>query len=46
MRNLKLFESKKNRGHWNEEKENGHFSIVDIIEVLADQPHHQEARNY
>ena len=38
MDNLKLFESKKIRSHWDVEKEKWHFSIVDIIEVLTDSP--------
>ena len=38
MDNLKLFESKKIRSHWDAEKEKWHFSIVDIIEVLTDSP--------
>src|ERR1035437_985531 len=46
MSNIKLFESKKIRSEWNEEEEKWYFSIVDIVEVLTDQPHHQGARNY
>ena len=38
MDNLKLFESKKIRSHWDVEKEKWHFSIVDIIEVLTNSP--------
>jgi len=46
MSNIKLFESKKIRSSWNEEEEKWYFSIIDIVEVLTDQPHHQGARNY
>ena len=46
MNNIKLFESKKIRSSWNEEEEKQYFSIIDIIEVISDQPHHQGARNY
>ena len=46
MSNIKLFESKKIRSSWNEDEEKWYFSIVDVIEVLSDQPHHQGARNY
>lgn len=46
MSNIKLFESKQVRSHWDEEEEKWYFSIVDIVEVLTDQPHHQGARNY
>ena len=35
MSNLKLFESKKIRSHWDAEQEKWYFSIVDIIEVLT-----------
>jgi len=46
MSNIKLFESKKIRSHWDAEQEKWFFSVVDIISVLTDQPHHQGARNY
>ena len=35
MSNLKLFESKKIRSHWDAEQEKWYFSIVDIIEVFT-----------
>ena len=35
MSNIKLFESKKIRSHWDEEEEKWYFSIVDIIEALT-----------
>lgn len=46
MNNIKLFESKKIRSEWNEEEEKWYFSIIDIVEILTDQPHYQGARNY
>ena len=36
MSNIKLFESKKVRTHWNEEKEQWYFSVIDVIEILTD----------
>jgi BRO family, N-terminal domain len=35
MRNIKLFEAKKVRTHWDEEKELWYFSIIDVIEALT-----------
>ena len=43
---LQLFEDKRIRTAWNEEEEKWYFSIVDIIEVLTDQPDLEHARNY
>src|SRR3989339_8512 len=36
MSDIKLFESKKIRTHWDEEQEKWFFSIVDIIEILTE----------
>ena len=36
MRNLKLFESKKVRTHWDQEKELWYFSIIDVIQILTE----------
>jgi len=36
MSNVKLFESKKVRTHWDSEKEQWFFSVVDVIEILTD----------
>ena len=36
MSNLKLFESKKVRTHWDEEAEQWFFSVIDVIEILTD----------
>ena len=34
--NVKLFESKKIRSHWDEEQEKWYFSVVDVVEVLTE----------
>jgi hypothetical protein len=36
MSNTKLFESKKVRTHWDEEKETWYFAIVDVIAILTE----------
>jgi DNA-damage-inducible protein D len=36
MSNIKLFESKKVRTHWDEEKESWYFAIVDVIAILTE----------
>lgn len=38
MNNIKLFESRKVRTHWDSEKEQWYFSVIDVIEVLTDSP--------
>ena len=43
---LKLFENKKIRYVWNDEEEDWYFSVVDIVEVLAESKDYQTARNY
>ncbi|MDP2208862.1 MAG: Bro-N domain-containing protein [Bacteroidota bacterium] len=43
---VKLFEQKQVRTNWDEQQEKWYFSIVDVVEVLTDQPTHQGARNY
>ena len=43
---IQLFESKKVRTVWDEEKQEWFFSIVDVCGVLTDQPTHERARNY
>ena len=35
MSNIKLFENKKIRSHWDEKAEKWYFSVVDIIEALT-----------
>ncbi len=36
MDGLKLFEEKKVRTHWDEEKQTWFFSVIDVIEILTD----------
>jgi len=36
--NIKLFEEKKVRTIWDEEKEEWYFSVVDVVEILTDSP--------
>ena len=38
MSNIKIFETKRVRTLWDEEKEQWYFSIVDVIAVLTDSP--------
>lgn len=38
MKNIKLFESKRVRTHWDEEKEQWFFSVIDVIEILTESP--------
>ena len=44
--NIQLFENKRIRTAWDEEKEEWYFSVVDVVAVLTDQPNYQAARNY
>jgi hypothetical protein len=36
MSNIKLFETKKVRTHWDEKTEQWYFSVIDVIEILTD----------
>lgn len=38
MSGIKLFESKKVRTHWDEEKEKWYFSVIDVVEILTESP--------
>ena len=38
MDNIKLFETKKVRSHYDEKKEVWYFSVIDVIEILTDSP--------
>ena len=44
--NIQLFENKRIRTAWDEEKEEWYFSVIDVVAVLTDQPDYQAARNY
>lgn len=46
MSNIKLFEEKKVRSHYDANNEVWYFSIVDIVGILTDQPNTTRARNY
>ena len=46
MGNIKIFENKKVRSHYDSEREVWYFSIVDIVGILTDQPTVGRARNY
>ena len=46
MNNIKLFEDKKVRSHYDSEKEIWYFSVVDIVGILTNQPSVSRARNY
>jgi DNA-damage-inducible protein D len=35
MHNIKLFEEKKVRTHWDEEQQKWYFSVIDVIEILT-----------
>ena len=43
---IQLFEDKRIRTAWDEEKEEWYFSVIDVVAVLTDQPDYQAARNY
>lgn len=43
---IQLFEDKRIRTAWDEEKEEWYFSIIDAVAVLTNQPDYQAARNY
>jgi hypothetical protein len=43
---IQLFQDKKIRTHWDEDKELWYFSVVDIVKILTEQKNHQGARNY
>ena len=43
---IQLFQERKVRTVWDDEKEKWYFSIVDVCSVLTDQPDYEHARNY
>jgi prophage antirepressor-like protein len=43
---LAVFENKKIRTAWDDEKEEWYFSVVDVVGVLTEQPTHLGARRY
>lgn len=44
--NIQRFEDQPIRTAWNEENEEWYFSIVDVVQVLTDQPDFDKARKY
>ena len=44
--NIELFEDKRIRTAWDEEKEEWYFSIVDVVGVLTEQPDQRHAAKY
>ena len=45
-KSLAIFEGYKIRRHYDENTETWYFSVVDILQVLIQQPDYQAARNY
>jgi len=43
---IKLFEDRQVRHIWDEENEKYWFSVVDVVEILTEQPTHDGARKY
>ena len=43
---IKLFEEKKVRTVWDDEQEKWYFSIVDVVNILAESKDYQTARKY
>ena len=43
---IQLFGEQKVRTKWDDEKQKWYFSVVDVCEVLTDQPDEEHARNY
>ena len=43
---IQLFEDRKVRTAWDEEREKWYFSIVDVCGILINQPDYQKARKY
>ena len=43
---IQLFENKRIRSAWDEQKEEWYFSVVDVVGALTEQPDYDGARNY
>ena len=43
---IKVFQDKRIRAHWDPEKEEWSFSVVDVVGALTDQPDYKHASNY
>jgi hypothetical protein len=46
MSNIKLFQDKKIRSHWDAEKEEWYFSVVDVAGALSGQSNQRGSSNY
>jgi len=44
--NLKIFEEKKVRSVWSEEKQKWFFSVIDIVAILTNQDDYKKAKSY
>ena len=44
--NIQLFENRRIRTAWDEEREEWYFSVVDVVAVLTDQPNSRHAAKY
>ncbi|MCI7374857.1 MAG: hypothetical protein MSH52_01455, partial [Christensenellaceae bacterium] len=44
--NIQLFENRRIRTAWDEEREEWYFSVVDVVAVLTDQPDSRHASTY
>jgi prophage antirepressor-like protein len=44
--NIQLFEDKRIRTAWDEEKQEWYFSVVDVVSILTDQPTQRSASKY
>ncbi len=44
--NIQLFENRRIRTAWDEEREEWYFSVVDVVAVLTDQPDARHAAKY
>ena len=43
---LKIFEEKKVRSVWSEEKQKWFFSVIDIVAILTNQDDYKKAKSY
>ncbi|MDR0373568.1 MAG: hypothetical protein LBI79_08470 [Nitrososphaerota archaeon] len=45
-KNIRLFENKRIRTAWDEEKQEWYFSVVDVVSILTDQNDYRGATKY
>ncbi len=46
IESLKLFETRKVRSVWDDEKEKWYFSVVNVVDILTDSANYLTARKY